>query len=142
MSVKIFTACCMESIFLSNNYNCIQDEAGSEVLLTNAESYGQYFANALMSENVNISDVISEALAIKRQNIGNTNPIFEIPYNQSFSKCALMKLLVDSSFAISTPIFSHMTRLNYLNYQSISGQNHHTKSYVEYFKKAIVIPLV
>lgn len=47
----------------------VQTEIGSEMLLNNAENYGQYFAHALMNENVNVSRVINETMAIVRDNI-------------------------------------------------------------------------
>lgn len=47
-----------------------QSEAGSELLLANVESYGGYFAQALMNDNVNVSKNISELMSIDRDNIG------------------------------------------------------------------------
>ena len=75
----------------------MQDEAGSEVLLTNAE-------------NVNISDVMSEALAIKRQNISKyiQQQILFLKHLVYFLKMCLVWL---TQVAISTPIFSHKTKL-------------------------------
>lgn len=50
---------------------CSQNEVGSEMILSNAESYGQYFAQALMNRNVNITDsTIAETMAVTRDNIG------------------------------------------------------------------------
>ena len=40
------------------------------MLLSNAELYGQYFAQALMNENVNVSRIINQTKAIVRDNIG------------------------------------------------------------------------
>ena len=48
----------------------LQNEVGSEMILSNAESYGQYFVQALMNENVNVSSSISETMAITMENIG------------------------------------------------------------------------
>ena len=39
------------------------------MLLSNAERYGQYFALALMNENVNVSETINETKAIVGDNI-------------------------------------------------------------------------
>ena len=47
-----------------------QNEVGSEQLLDNAESYGQYFAQALMNTNINITEDIAQSMAIRRDNIG------------------------------------------------------------------------
>ena len=49
----------------------MQAETGSEMLLNNAEIYGQYFAQALMNDNVNVSHEINESKSIVRNNIGN-----------------------------------------------------------------------
>ena len=49
----------------------MQAETGSEMLLNNAEIYGQYFAQALMNDNVNVSREINESKSIVRNNIGN-----------------------------------------------------------------------
>ena len=48
----------------------MQNEVGSEMVLSNAENYGQYFARALMNQNVRVSNSISETMAITRENIG------------------------------------------------------------------------
>ena len=48
-----------------------QNEVGSEQLLDNAENYGEYFAQALMNANINITDpTIAQTMAIQRNNIG------------------------------------------------------------------------
>ncbi len=47
-----------------------QNEAGSEVILNNAERYGSYFVSALMNENVNVSSEIRQSMTIKKTNIG------------------------------------------------------------------------
>lgn len=52
------------------NCHLIQNEVGSEQLLDNVENYGQYFAQALMSPNVTVSDTISQTMAIELRNIG------------------------------------------------------------------------
>jgi hypothetical protein len=40
-------------------------------LLDNAENYGEYFAQALMNTNVNITDpTIAKTMTIERSNIG------------------------------------------------------------------------
>ena len=48
----------------------MQNEVGSEMILNNAENYGQYFAQALMNSNVNVSSSIAETMSITRDNIG------------------------------------------------------------------------
>jgi hypothetical protein len=40
------------------------------VILSNAEDYGQYFAQALMNENVTVPNDVAETMAIARENIG------------------------------------------------------------------------
>ena len=47
----------------------LQNEVGSEMMLLNVESYGQYFADALTNRNVNVSATISDTMAIIRDNI-------------------------------------------------------------------------
>lgn len=67
----------------------IQNEAGSEILLRNAETYGQYFTQALMNGNVNVSGVITESMAITRENIGESLYLF----NTTF-RCIIQRLSV------------------------------------------------
>ena len=54
----------------------MQNEVGSEAILTNAESYGQYFAQALMNTNINVSDeAILKNMSIAKENIGTRKNI-------------------------------------------------------------------
>ena len=63
---SIYISCMATACYVS----CLlQNQAGSEFLLANAEGYGQYFVYYLMSEDVNISETIAETMAIDRQNI-------------------------------------------------------------------------
>ena len=63
---------CIVSSSISMN-SCVlsfQNEVGSEMILSNAESYGQYFVQALMNENVTKSNDIAATMAITGDNIG------------------------------------------------------------------------
>ncbi len=48
---------------------CMQEEAGSERLLENAEQYGVYFAAALLNANVSINQTDIQDNTIARDNI-------------------------------------------------------------------------